>query len=71
MRRVLPRAGAKLRCVVQRPSDGRWELRRCSPKYGRAQGVPLTGYENERVREAAAGKPVLLKDLRRSRHARR
>jgi hypothetical protein len=66
-----PRAGATLRCIVLRPSDGRWELRRCSPKYGPARGVPLTGYENERVREAAAGKPVLLTDLRRSRHARR
>jgi hypothetical protein len=66
-----PRSGASRRCIVQRPSDGRWEMRRCSAKYGPAQGVPLTGYENERLRAAAGGKPVLLKDLRRSRRAQR
>jgi hypothetical protein len=66
-----PRAGAG-RCVVQRPSDGRWEMRRCSAKLGPAQGVPLTGYENERLREAAGGKPVLLtRSSRTSRRARR
>jgi hypothetical protein len=54
-----PRAGAG-RCVVQRPSDGRWEMRRCSKKLGAAQPVPRTGYENERLRAAAGGKPVLL-----------
>jgi hypothetical protein len=48
------------RCVVQRPSDGRWEVRRCAAKYGTAQPVPRTGYENEQLREAAGGKPVLL-----------
>ena len=35
-------------------------MRRCSKRYGPAQGVPLTGYENEQLREAAGGKPVLL-----------
>jgi hypothetical protein len=65
-----PRAGAG-RCVVQRPSDGRWEMRHCSKKLGPAQGVPRTGYENWRLREAAGGRPVLLRDLRRSRRARR
>jgi len=54
-----PRPGAG-RCVVQRPSDGRWEARHCSAKYGTAQPVPHTGYENELLREAAGGKPVLL-----------
>ena len=43
-----PRAGAGVRCVVQRPSDGRWELRRCSPKYGRARARAA-----DRIRERA------------------
>ena len=67
-----PRAGANRRCIVQRPSDGRWETRRCSPRYGPAKGVPLTGYENEQLREAAGGRPVLLtRSSRTSRRARR
>jgi hypothetical protein len=61
-----PRAHAG-RCVVQRPSDARWEMRRCSKKLGPAAGLPRTGYENWRLHEAAGGKPVLLMDLRRSR----
>jgi hypothetical protein len=67
-----PRAGAG-RCVVQRPSDGRWEARHCSARYGTAQPVPHTGYENELLREAAGGKPVLLdfKLPQRLRRARR
>jgi hypothetical protein len=66
-----PRAGGGRRCIVQRPSDARWELRRCSKKLGEAQGLPRTGYENWRLHEAAGGRPVLLRDLRRSRRARR
>jgi hypothetical protein len=70
-----PRLGGGRRCVVQRPADGRWEARRCSAKLGKASPTPRTGYENEQLRIAAGGKPVLLaltlKAPRRSRHARR
>jgi hypothetical protein len=53
--------------------DGRWEARHCSARYGTAQPVPHTGYENELLREAAGGKPVLLdfKLPQRLRRARR
>jgi hypothetical protein len=80
-----PRLGGGRRCVVQRPADGRWEARRCSAKLGTAHPTPRTGYENEQLRIAAAGRPALLelalkaprglelalKAPRRSRHARR
>jgi hypothetical protein len=65
-----PRAGGGRRCVVQRPSDGRWEARRCGNKLGPAAATPRTGYENEQLRVAADGKPVLLA-LRLSSRARR
>src|SRR4051812_17246997 len=70
-----PRAGVG-HCVVQRPSDGRWEMRRCSKKLGAAQPAPRTGYENEQLRAAAAGRPVLLslrlmRNIRTHRRARR
>jgi hypothetical protein len=65
-----PRLGGGRRCVVQRPSDGRWEARRCSTKLGAAAPTPHTGYENEQLRVASGGKPVLLA-LRLSARARR
>ena len=57
-----PRRGAG-RCVIQRPTDARWEARPCSSRYGTAQPVPRTGYENWQLHDAAGGRPVLL-DLR-------
>ena len=67
------RAGANRRCVQSsaRPTAaGRRAAAR--PGCGPAQGVPLTGYENERLREAAGGRPVLLRrSTRRCRRARR
>jgi len=58
-----PRPGRGRRCVVQRPSDARWEMRRCSRKLGPAAGLPRTGYENWRLHKAAGGRPVLLRKL--------
>jgi hypothetical protein len=55
-----PRTGGGRTCVVQRPGDGRWEARRCSRRLGSAAPTPRTGYENEQLRVAAGGKPVLL-----------